>query len=329
MSQTFPFKNLVFKGGGVKGVAYLGAIEVLEQQGVLPSITRVAGSSAGAITAMALSFPLTAAQVIDLVNTLDFSRIAGGGTNDIPFVPEILKKELAKIFGEVDSILRLLFRYGLHTSDYFYDWLKQTIAAQCGGNAMATFRDFQERGFRDLHVTSADISQHVTRYFSAALTPDVAVADAVRMSMSLPFFFVPQRFDGTTMGQGDYMVDGGTQNNYPISLFDGPAYQGGHGYLNWETLGFFLYTAQENIKPAKIESLPQYIENMVETLLAAQDVLMRASEGDVLRTVMVSDCGVATTDFNIKPGDPTYNKLVESGRQATHAYLSSYKPLGM
>ena len=325
MSQQFPFKNLVFKGGGVKGVAYLGAIEVLGQQGILPCIERVAGSSAGAITAMALSFPLTAPQIVDLVNTLDFSRIAGGGTADIPFVPEILKKELGKLFGDVDSLLRLLFRYGLHTSDYFYDWLKQTIAGQCGGDAMATFREFHERGFRDLHVTSADTSLHITHYFSAALSPDVAVADAVRMSMSLPFFFVPQRFDGTTVGKGNYFVDGGTQNNYPLSIFDAPAY-GGPSYINWDTLGFFLYTAEENIRPAQIDNLVQYIENMVETLLAAQDVLARASEGDVLRTVLVSDCGVATTDFNIKPGDPTYEKLVQSGRQATHAYLASYKP---
>jgi NTE family protein len=326
MAQTFPFKNLVFKGGGVKGVAYLGAIEVLEQQGILPSIERVAGSSAGAITAMALSFPLTAAQVIDLVNTLDFSRIAGGGAADLPHVPKFLRDELAKLFGDVDSLLRLLTSYGLHTSDYFYDWLKQTIAAQCGGNPMATFREFRERRFRDLHVTSADTSLHITRYFSAALTPDVAVADAVRLSMSLPFFFVPQRFDGTTIGKGNYCVDGGTQNNYPISIFDAPAFDGGRSYLNWDTLGFFLYTAQENIRPATIESLPQFIENMVETLLAAQDVLMHASESDVRRTVMVSDCGVATTDFNIKPGDPTYTKLVESGRQATQAYLTSYTP---
>jgi NTE family protein len=328
MAQTFPFKNLVFKGGGVKGVAYLGAIEVLEQQGILPGIRCVAGSSAGAITAMALSFPLGAAQVADLVNTLDFSKIAGGGTDDLPLVPEILRKELGKLLGDVDAVIRLLLHYGLHTSDYFYGWLKQTIAGQCGGNAMATFREFHERGFRDLYVTSADVSLHVTHYFSARLTPDVAVADAVRMSMSLPFFFVPQRFDGTTIGTGNYCVDGGTQNNYPISLFDAKPH-GGTSYINWETLGFFLYTAPENVRPAKIENLVQYIRNMVDTLLAAQDVLTRASESDVLRSVMVDDCGVATTDFDIKPGDDTYNKLVESGRQATHAYLASYKPPGM
>ncbi len=47
MSQ---FRNLVFEGGGVKGIAYAGAIGVLEDKEILPDIRRVAGTSAGAIS---------------------------------------------------------------------------------------------------------------------------------------------------------------------------------------------------------------------------------------------------------------------------------------
>lgn len=42
----YPFKNLVFEGGGVKGIAYGGAVEVLEQSQITPQIERVAGTSA-------------------------------------------------------------------------------------------------------------------------------------------------------------------------------------------------------------------------------------------------------------------------------------------
>jgi NTE family protein len=52
MSQ---FRNLVFEGGGVKGIAYAGAIEVLEKESILSDIKRVAGTSAGAITAALLA----------------------------------------------------------------------------------------------------------------------------------------------------------------------------------------------------------------------------------------------------------------------------------
>jgi NTE family protein len=333
MTQQFSFKNLVFKGGGAKGVAYLGAIEALDHRGILPGIRGVAGSSAGAITAAVLSFSKSAAQVKEIVDTLDFSKIAGNEREDLPGVPKIVEdalKEVTGIAGDVTAILRLLRHFGLHSSAYFYNWLKQTIAAQCGGNGMATFRDFRARGFRDLHVTSADVSLQTTKFFSAEDTPDVAVADAVRMSMSLPFFFEPQRFDGKELGKGDYFVDGGTQDNYPITIFDQPQYAQGSPYfvngVNWETLGFFLFTDEANIRPTRITNLVQYIEAMVETLLAVQDVMFRNNSVDPRRTVMVDDCGVPTTDFDIKPGDETYRKLVASGYNATVYFIDNQPP---
>lgn len=51
--MDYPFKHLVFEGGGVKGIAWVGASEVLEQKGVLPDIERVGGTSAGAGNASA------------------------------------------------------------------------------------------------------------------------------------------------------------------------------------------------------------------------------------------------------------------------------------
>lgn len=37
----YHFKNLVFEGGGVKGIAYVGALEVLNEKGILNDIHRV------------------------------------------------------------------------------------------------------------------------------------------------------------------------------------------------------------------------------------------------------------------------------------------------
>ncbi len=46
--MTYNFRNLVFEGGGVNGIAYLGALEVLEERGILTDIERIGGTSAGA-----------------------------------------------------------------------------------------------------------------------------------------------------------------------------------------------------------------------------------------------------------------------------------------
>ncbi len=50
--MAYPFRNLVFEGGGVKGSAYIGAIRALNEEGILPEIQRFGGTSAGAITAL-------------------------------------------------------------------------------------------------------------------------------------------------------------------------------------------------------------------------------------------------------------------------------------
>ena len=46
---------LALEGGGGKGYAFLGALEILEEKGVLAQIKGFAGASAGAIAAMLLS----------------------------------------------------------------------------------------------------------------------------------------------------------------------------------------------------------------------------------------------------------------------------------
>jgi NTE family protein len=42
--MTTQFRNLVFEGGGVKGIAYIGAMQVLDNRGIVPQIQRVGGT---------------------------------------------------------------------------------------------------------------------------------------------------------------------------------------------------------------------------------------------------------------------------------------------
>ena len=39
--MAYHFRNLVFEGGGVKSIAYIGAMKVLKDEGILQNITRV------------------------------------------------------------------------------------------------------------------------------------------------------------------------------------------------------------------------------------------------------------------------------------------------
>jgi NTE family protein len=49
------YKNLVFEGAGIRGLAYAGVIQELESNGTLNNIEKVGGTSAGAIIATAVA----------------------------------------------------------------------------------------------------------------------------------------------------------------------------------------------------------------------------------------------------------------------------------
>jgi hypothetical protein len=204
---TYPFKNLVFRGGGMKGTAYTGALEVLEEKGLLGQIKRVAGSSAGAITATLVSFNLCFSETLKLIESLDFQKVpqlrSDNRENEPEWIPKFIGKEIMKITGDFDAVQRLMTKYGWYSSEYFNKWIRQVISQQCEGNSEATFSDFRRLGFKDLYVVSANISKLEISIFSAETSPDFPVADAVRMSMSIPLYFEVLRFNGKVFGEGD------------------------------------------------------------------------------------------------------------------------------
>jgi NTE family protein len=73
-------KYLAFEGGGGKGVAYLGAIEALEEKGVLPisddnrQVLGISGSSTGAINALMLSLHMSSTEIENELKNKNFEE---------------------------------------------------------------------------------------------------------------------------------------------------------------------------------------------------------------------------------------------------------------
>ncbi len=325
--SLFPFRNLVFQGGGVKAYVYHGVLRVLDERGILPRIERVAGTSAGALQAAMLCLRLGVEETIDLYRTVDYSRL-----RSLSGEAEEHSSLLSKTLDPARAAGRFLHKFGVYSTAYMLDWLHQTIAEHCQGNARATFADFRRLGFRDLYTMAANLNRHRVETFSADTTPDVAVADAVLLSAAVPFFFEALQFDGHSIGQGDYYADGGTLSNYPLTIFDGPRFKKTsksftYG-VNWETLGLQLYTPEECGSPrSEIGSLLGYAENLFETMGNAQAVAVDLRAVDRWRSLRISNCCVSTVDFQIQPqeSDAKYLEMVATGRQAAEDYLDAYR----
>ena len=322
--QRGMYRNLVFKGGGVRGIAYMGALEVLEELDVLKNIERVAGTSSGAIAATIASFRKSTEEMLEIFNTLDLQKVPQGAANG--------KGKYIVLLKNSENYTRLFEKFGWYSSGYFHNWLRTIIAKQCHWNPQATFGDFRKLGYRDLHIVVSNISRHRAEVFSADSTPDVSVADAVRISMSIPLFFEALRFDGKRMGTGDYYVDGGLFNNYPIHIFDQPEYEKGNRLyrdgVNLETLGLFLFPGKlydaDNVDNPK--HLWEYLDLIVRSLNDSHQISdLSENVADKQRTIKISDCGISSTQFDISPVSKEYQQLFTEGRLAAEKFFGVKK----
>ncbi|MCA6361439.1 MAG: patatin-like phospholipase family protein [Bacteroidetes bacterium] len=284
------YENLVFKGGGVLGIAYAGALQVLEQQNILQNIQRVAGTSAGAITAALVSLRYTAAEIKSIVNATNF-----------------------KSFEDGLNPLRVATKYGLYEGDAFLSWMQQRITGK-GLAATATFADFKNAGMMDLHVFSTDLNLGTVREFSFATSPNVVVAEAVRASMSIPLFFRAWQFSNNNPDNHIY-VDGGMVLNFPIRTFDTGTTP------NPQTLGLFL----TNLTPQPpntlgYDHLEQYVKITFDTILNAQNINFFNDPADLSRTMQIDNLGMSATDFGLTAQQQT--ALFNSGVAAATKFLN-------
>ena len=325
--MAYHFRNLVFEGGGVKGIAYVGAMQVLEEKGILQDITRVGGTSAGAINATLFALGFTNSAQRTILKGLDFNNFMDDS------------------WGVVRDTDRLLNKFGWYKGDFFHGWISGHIKKKLG-DPNATFADLKEDGKPDLYVYGTNLSTRFGEVFSCEHTPKIRIADAVRLSMSIPLFFAAVR-----NARDDVYVDGGVLNNYPVKLFDREKYvsskkmalktdyyikenkrflkkrPSSSPYIyNKETLGFRLDSKQEigvfryGADPAhyKIDDFFDYVKALVTTILESQGNTHIHGD-DWQRTIYIDTLGVGTTDFDLS--DTMKKKLEDSGSKGAKTYF--------
>lgn len=327
--------NLVFEGGGVLGIAYLGVLDALSRLGVLQQLRRVAGTSAGAISACITSFNLPFAEIVSIANTLDYRQIPQQTAHPaLQHMPAATRSQLGQIIGDVDSVYRLLHDYGWFSSEYIDSWIKEQIACQFDPTRKSppyTFADFKDRSlhidgrpFLDLYLIGTDISCKTSRVFSYKTTPEMEVAEAVRISMSIPLFFAAVKVTDPAVTDGvglHVFADGGVMRNYPINLFDRMNRSDSMKYgRRCETLGARFIS---HPPCSEIASLQDYIKNLFQSILNVQQDLFNNNPADIARSIQIETNGVSAIDFDIAVNDETYRYLYNQGFAATLQYFAN------
>lgn len=308
--------DLVLEGGGVKGIGLSGAISVLEARGY--AFHRVGGTSAGAIVGALVASELDAARLEKLMREVDYAKFQDKGFIDR--------------FGHIGQGLSLLFEKGIYEGDYLRAWLAQ----QLDSLGVRTFRDLrlpddpesalpESRRYK-LVVMTSDVSRgqlvrlpwDYPEYGLAA--DDQLVADAVRASMSIPFFFEPVKLRHTELGMGCYLVDGGALSNFPIDVFDRT-----DGLPpRWPTFGIKLSAKPEaNQVPNQIHGTIDLAKALIGTMSNAHDQMHIDDPCVQRRTIFVDTGTVKATDFDLPQEAETM--LYDNGRTAATNFLDGFE----
>lgn len=312
--------DLVLEGGGVRGLALVGAVDALGAGGY--EVVRAAGSSAGAVVAALVAAlgragePLS--RLVDVAVTLDVARVVERGR-----VGRVLGP-----LGVLADAANLLRRDGARDGRYLRAWLTGVL----GDLGVVTFgdlalsgeaRDGQHEGRRwSLLVTATDVSRRRTAIFPEdypryGLDPDAQrVAEAVAASGAIPGLLVPSRLRSAG-GAVATLLDGGLLVNYPIAVFD----RRDGRPPRWPTFGVVLAGDDDGPATRRVRGPFSLAGATLATVLDAPARALLEDPMVLARTVVVPVGEVSATDFGI--GAAAQQRLLESGRAAGAAFLAS------
>ena len=223
--------DLVLEGGGVKGIGLVGALSVLEEAGY--RFERVAGTSAGSIVGSLVAAGMTSAEMYDVMTSLDYRRFRDATLlTRIPLVGQLLS-------------------LSIHQGVYEGGYVESFVADRLREKGVTTWGDLRsddpgsslppDHQYK-LVVHVSDVTQsallRLPWMFQSrfGIAPDdEPVADAVRASSSIPFFFRPKKLKNQG-GETSWLVDGGMLSNFPIDVFDRTDGQPSR----WPTIGIKL-----------------------------------------------------------------------------------------
>lgn len=312
--------DLVLEGGGVKGIAHVGAVAVLAEHGY--RFERIAGASAGSIVGALLAAGVPVSRMERLVRDLDYRRFRDRGVLDrVPLV------------GPATS---LLFEEGIFEGEELREWVGNLLA-DAGVETFADLRRGDPASSLDaahgyaLVVTVADLTLgrlvrlpwDYRRLYG--LDPDrQLVADAVRASTSVPFFYEPARLRHAD-GAISILVDGGVLSNFPIDTFD----RRDRKPPRWPTFGIKLISPMP-VERARVFPLlgrvrhgPVYLlERLITTMLVGHDQAHLDKPWVRARTILVDTDRVKALDFRVGPA--ARELLYRNGRVAAEWFLDTW-----
>jgi NTE family protein len=307
--------DLVLEGGGVKGIALAGAVSMLEDRGY--RFRRVAGTSAGSLVGAFVAAGLPGARLREMMQAVDYGKF-----RDPPW--------LFGRLGAAGAFAAIVAYQGWCKGDRLRSWvaecLQETGVRTFGDlplnddGAASGLQDDPDRRFRFVAMVS-DLSQGRLvrlpweyRQRFGVDPAEASVADAVRASTAIPYYFRPARCPDQVTGRDAWLADGGMLSNFPIGVFDRADVE-----PRWPTFGIKLSGDPAATRVNNINGVVSLSRALLSTMTGFYDRLQTMRPEVIARTIVVDTDGVSATDFGLSRGDAAV--LFERGRAAAALFL--------
>ncbi len=225
-----PLENLALRGGGTKGIGYIGQVRALEQQGVIRQLRHVAGTSAGALTASLIAGGLSAEKFAEVSRSRTPQQMFKGKDKGVEIKLKTGFYEASAIVSFIDSAIKESIQDFLNgdpppdlTALPPADQQELRDLASAPPSKPVTFKHLdwlagiKPDRFKNLTLAVFDATDKQTKHIGADNHPDWSIGQTARMSMAIPIVFkAVQGPDGHTY------QDGGVGSNLPAEVFVKP-----------------------------------------------------------------------------------------------------------
>lgn len=289
--------DLVFEGGGVLGISFVGALKSLRENGY--EFERCAGTSAGAIVASLVIAGYTVEELFNIMSDTDYKCFKKASYfNKVP----------------VPKAVEFLSKKGLYNGDNIEEWIRPLLEAK----GVTKFKHVMKNGKSRLRIIASDVTKSdmlvlPDDLYKYGIKPEeFEIAKAVRMSASIPFYFTPCILNYKS--GWSCIVDGGLLSNFPIWIFDV------EGLPRWPTFGLRFRNLKKSPKKDNC-SMYSYIQDIINAPININGERF-IRDKDLVRTITIDYEKVKATDFD--KASKFKDMLFAQGYNCTEEFLARW-----
>ena len=276
--------RVYLSGGGICAIAHVGALMELSNQISLTPVKEWMGVSAGSLVAMCICIGFTLDELYKLCVEFDFTNIK-----------------------EYDSVPGWLIHFGIDTGERLHKLIEACLHVK-GLSSDFTFKECQEKFGKSLKVVATDLNDAKSITYCSKDTPNYKVANAVRASMSYPYYFQPF----ICPESGHYLADGAIISNYPLFVLPKEEHS--------RTLSILIRTSMkrhENLMDAELEDI---IMLPIQIILTERTTIETKFYDSQCIQINLGNLNILEFSFD----EATKSVIINKGKQAVIEYFNNH-----